>query len=603
MDAASFKLIAPEIPHLPGVYKYFDQEQNIIYVGKAKDLRKRVSSYFYKSVTHRKTLVMVRLIAKIEFTVTENEHDAFLLESSLIKHLQPKYNIDLKDDKSYPYIVFKKEHFPRVFLTRTLVKDGSEYIGPFTSVYSAKELLNVIKENIPLRNCTLNLNPKIIARGKYKVCLEYHLGNCKGPCEGYQSELDYNNSLMNVRKILKGNIVDVIKDLKIEMQGYASNLAFEKAEQIKYKINALQNYQQKSVVVNPRLNNIDIITRIDDEDVVYVNYMMVLNGSIVHEKTISIHKKTGTEEISDILAHAYLHFYDTLNSQATEVVSTEVFELPKSHMLLTQPKLGDKLRLIEMSMKNAQIFKNTIRQRKVLMINEPTQNELNQVLEEIRIAFKMSKLPKHIECFDNSNFQGSFPVSAMVCFRNGRPYKADYRHFKVKTVEGIDDFATMKEVVYRRYKRLLEEGVSLPQLIIIDGGKGQLGAALESLNELGMRGITTIVGLAKREESIFFPGDKDPLQLPFDSAGLKLIRSIRDEVHRFGITFHRNLRSKGTLKNELESIKGIGIHTADQLLKEFKSITKIKNLTERELTKVVGASKATIIFNHFKNQI
>ena len=599
MTKEEFSALSNSIPHQPGVYKYYDAAHELLYIGKAKDLRKRVSSYFYKSVDNRKTLVLVAQIRHIEFTVTENEHDAFLLESSLIKHYQPRYNIDLKDDKSFPYIVIKNERFPRVFFTRTVLRDGSEYIGPFTSVLAARELLELIKQNIPLRNCALHLSEQNIQKGKFKVCLEYHLDNCKGPCEGLQSIEDYNEQLQYIRHLLKGNIAAVLKGLKQEMMNLAAEMAFEKAAIIKHKIEALQQYQQKSTVVNPKLNNIDVVSILSDEKQAFVNFMMLQNGTIIYANTSKIEKKFEDEEDEDILSLAYAHLRNQFNSVANEVIANKAINVPSETIKITLPKLGDKKNLLEMSLKNAAIFKDDLKRKQALMLEEDSSEKQMQTLKELQSVLHLPVLPTHIECFDNSNFQGAYPVAAMVCFRNGVSCNKEYRHFKIKTVVGIADFASMKEIVYRRYKRLLEEGKQLPQLVIIDGGKGQLGAALKSIQELGLSSKMTLVGLAKKEESIFFAGDKTPLQLPYDSAAHLLIRRIRDEVHRFGISFHRQLRSKGTIKNELEAIPGIGEKTATELLQAFKSVNKIKTLTERELTRIIGASKANIVWRYF----
>ncbi len=599
MTKEEFSEIASSIPHQPGVYKYFDEGKELLYIGKAKDLRKRVSSYFYRSVDNRKTLILVAQIRHIEYTVTDNEHDAFLLESSLIKHYQPRYNIELKDDKSFPFIVIKNERFPRVFFTRHMIRDGSEYIGPFTSVFAARELLDLIKENIPLRNCSLNLSEQNINKGKFKVCLEYHLGNCNGPCEGYQTADNYNEKLQYIRNILKGNIAAVLKGLKTEMMQLAGNMEFEKAEIIKHKIASLQHYQQKSTVVNPRLNNIDVVCILSDDKLAFVHFMMLQNGTIIYANTTKIDKKFEDETDADILSLAYAHFRERFNSVATEVIASMEINLPHAELKLTVPKLGDKKNLLEMGLKNALIFRDELRRKNALMLETASEEKNIQTLQELQEALHLPQLPKHIECFDNSNFQGSYPVAAMVCFRNGVSSNKEYRHFKIRTVEGIDDFASMTEIVYRRYKRLIDEEKPLPQLVIIDGGKGQLGAALKSIQQLDLMGKMTIVGLAKREESIFFPGDKTPLQLPYDSPAHLLVRRIRDEVHRFGITFHRQLRSKGTIKNELEEIPGIGEKTATDLLQEFKSVKKIKTLTERELTRIIGASKANIVWRYF----
>jgi excinuclease ABC subunit C len=598
MNREEFSKVSPSIPHQPGCYKYYDEQKNLLYVGKAKDIRKRVGSYFNKTVDNYKTRRLVSLIRFIEFTVTETEHDAFLLENSLIKHYQPRFNINLKDDKTYPYIVIKKEPFPRVFITRRLIRDGSEYLGPFTSVGRVRELLQLIRQNIPLRTCSLNLSQANIAKGKFKVCLEYHLGNCKGPCEGLQTEEDYADKLQQVRHILKGNTGEVIRFLKEEMIQFATEMKFEKAEMLRQKIESLQQYQSRSTVVNPHLGNLDIVSILSDENAAFVNYMMVSNGSIIYANTIEV-KKQLDEADEDILAIALATLRDDYQSNAKEVIAPFLIDVIHSDLKVTVPKLGDKKKLLELSVKNAAIFRDEVKRKKTLLLEKKTQEQYASVLGELQKALQLKELPVHIECFDNSNFQGAYPVAAMVCFVNGQPSKKDYRHFHIKTVEGINDFASMSEIVYRRYKRLKEENADLPQLVIIDGGKGQLGAAMESLERLEMKGKMTVVGLAKREESIFFPGDKEPLQLPFDSPAHLLIRRIRDEVHRFGITFHRQARSKGTIKNELKGIPGIGERTATELLKEFRSVNNIKTLTERELTRAIGASKARVVYSHF----
>ena len=471
MTKEEFSEIASSIPHQPGVYKYYDEGKELLYIGKAKDLRKRVSSYFYRSVDNRKTLILVAQIRHIEYTVTDNEHDAFLLESSLIKHYQPRYNIELKDDKSFPFIVIKNERFPRVFFTRHMIRDGSEYIGPFTSVFAARELLDLIKENIPLRNCSLNLSEQNINKGKFKVCLEYHLGNCNGPCEGYQTAEDYNEKLQYIRNILKGNIAAVLKGLKTEMMQLAGAMEFEKAEIIKHKIAALQHYQQKSTVVNPKLNNIDVVCILSDDKLAFVHFMMLQNGTIIYANTTKIDKKFEDETDADILALAYAHFRERFNSVATEVIASMEINLPHAELKLTVPKLGDKKNLLEMGLKNALIFRDELKRKNSLMLVTASDEKNIQTLQELQEALHLPQLPKHIECFDNSNFQGSYPVAAMVCFRNGVSSNKEYRHFKIRTVEGIDDFASMTEIVYRRYKRLIDEAKPLPQLVIIDAAR------------------------------------------------------------------------------------------------------------------------------------
>ncbi len=598
MTKAEFSEISVSIPHQPGCYKYFNTQGELLYVGKAKDLRKRVSSYFVKNHDNYKTRKLVSLISSIEFTVTDSEHDAFLLENSLIKHFQPHFNISLKDDKTYPYIVFKKEHFPRVFFTRRVIRDGSEYLGPFTGVGRVKELLETIRQTIPLRTCNLKLTPAGIKAGKFSVCLEYHLGNCKGPCEGLQTEEDYASDLQYVRHLLKGNLSELLKKMRVEMENYAANLEFEKAQLVKSKMEFLQGYQSKSIVVSPRMENADVASISGDEQHFYVNYMMISKGSIVHAKTLMIEKKLEETE-SEVLSLAVDRMRTTFGSNATEVIVPVPIETTDADLKIIVPRAGDKKKLLEMAFKNADIFMQEMKRKDTLKLGAATiENNLRQ-LEELQQALQLKDSPVHIECFDNSNFQGAYPVAAMVCFRNGQPFKKDYRHFHIKTVEGINDFASMSEIVYRRYKRLSDENKPLPQLVIIDGGKGQLGAALESLEKLNLIGKMTVVGLAKREESIFFPGDTAPLQMPFDSPAHLLVRRIRDEVHRFGITFHRQVRSKGTITNELDQIVGIGESTATTLLKTFRSVKNISTLTERELTKAIGASKARIVWSHF----
>ncbi|MEZ5015826.1 MAG: excinuclease ABC subunit UvrC [Flavipsychrobacter sp.] len=598
MTKEEFSNIAPTIPTQPGCYRYFSSEEELLYVGKAKNLRKRVSSYFNKTLDNYKTHKLVNTIARIEYTVTNTEHDAFLLENSLIKHYQPKFNIDLKDDKSYPYIVIKKEPYPRVFLTRRVIKDGSEYLGPFTGVAHVRDLLALIKNNIPLRTCNLKLTPKNIKGGKFKVCLEYHLGNCKGPCEGLQTEEAYSENLQHVRHILKGNVGEVTTALKKEMNELAENMQYEKAAVLKQKIDALKKYQSKSTVVNQRLGTLDVVSIVSDEKEAFVNFMMVDNGSIVQTYTVKVETKI-EEEDQDVLALIVDRLRERYKSVAKEIVSPISIAVSDDNVKVTVPKAGDKKKLLELSQKNVEIYRSEERRRKSLVLTNKEMINKMEAIEELQDSLQLPDLPTHIECFDNSNFQGAYPVSAMVCFRDGAPSNKEYRHYHIKTVKGINDFASMSEVVYRRYKKLLDESLPLPQLVIIDGGKGQLGAALESIEKLGLTGRMTIVGLAKREESIFFPGDSEPLQLPFDSKAHLLVRYIRDEVHRFGITFHRKIRSKGTFKNELEAIEGIGEKTATELLKEFRSVKNIKTLTQRELTRVIGQSKARIVWSYF----
>ncbi|SJZ34282.1 excinuclease ABC subunit UvrC [Sediminibacterium ginsengisoli] len=599
MTGEQFQQIAHTIPGQPGIYKYYDAADILLYVGKAKNLRKRVGSYFSKTFTTYKTHELVKRIHRIAFTIVDSEHDAFLLENSLIKEYQPKYNINLKDDKTYPYIVIRKEPFPRVFFTRKKINDGSEYLGPFTSAGKVRELMEFTRQYVPLRTCKLNLTDHNIRKGKFKVCLEYHLGNCKGPCEGLQSAEDYAEGLQQVRNILKGNLGSVIGHFKTEMQELAVSLQFEKAEMLRQKIEHLENYQAKSVIVSKHLLSMDVFSVAKEDDQAYVNYLMVQNGTIVQTHTVLLETKLEETE-EEVLSFAVTQLRGTFNSQAKEIIVPFPVEVIDDQLAVTIPKGGDKKKLLDLSVKNVMYFREDLKKKKILHLEGKTDAEKKKVLYELQRYLQLQEVPVHIECFDNSNFQGAFPVSAMVCFRDGMPSKKDYRHYNVKTVEGINDFATMKEVVYRRYRRLLAEEEPLPQLIIIDGGKGQLGAAMESIRELNLVGSVTVVGLAKNEEELFFPGDSTSIKLPWNSDSLKLVRRIRDEVHRFGITFHRNQRSKGTFKNELEQIKGIGKQTAEQLLKTYRSVAAVKALPEEELVKAVGKAKAAIIRNHFQ---
>jgi len=600
MTTEVFQSIIKTLPVNPGIYKYYDKNRELIYVGKAKNIRKRVSSYFTKTFTGYKTHELVRRIDRIEFTIVDSEQDAFLLENSLIKQFQPRFNINLKDDKSYPYIVIKNEPFPRVFLTRSKIEDGSQYLGPFTSVGKVRELLIFIKQNIQLRTCKLNLTEQNIRKGKFKVCLEYHLGNCKGPCEGLQTAEDYNEGLARLKSLMKGNLTPVINHFKNEMEQCAANMEFEKAELTRKKIEHLQNYRSKSKIVNDHVGNVDVFSILKDGDIAYVNYLMVNEGTIILTKTIVLEQKL-EETTQEVLAFAIGQLRNTFISEAKEIIVPLEIDYPEEGTVLTIPKGGDKKKLLELSEKNVNYFIEDLKRKKMLQLEGKSEKEKHAVLLQLQSDLHLPEIPVQIECFDNSNFQGSYPVAAMVYFRNGLPDKSQYRKFNIKTVTGINDFASMKEVVTRRYKRLEKENTSFPQLIIIDGGKGQLNAAVEGLHEMALEGKATVIGLAKNEEEIFFPGDKQSIKLPWDSESLKLIRRIRDEVHRFGITFHRNQRSRGTFVNELEGIKGIGKNTADNLLKKFKSVKKIKELSKEELAGAIGNSKAEIIIAHFND--
>lgn len=605
MTANEFQHIASDIPKLPGIYKYYNAENELLYVGKAKHLRKRVSSYFIKTLTSYKTYELVQRIAKIEFTIVNSEQDAFLLENTLIKQFQPKYNINLKDDKSYPFLVIKNEPFPRIFFTRNKIDDGSEYLGPYTSVKKVRELLEFIKQTIPLRNCSLNLTNSNIKKKKFKVCLEYHLGNCKGPCEGLQTVEDYQEGLEQMKNLLKGNLAPVIRHYKDEMKSNATALNFEKAGLQKQKIEFLENYESRSVVANAKSINVDVFSFQQEKEIGYINFLMVRNGAIIQTHTTKV--ETHLEETAEeILVYTIAQLRTTFNSDAAEIVVPFSIVYPQSDIQVKVPKGGDRKKLLELSAKNVNYFIEELKQKERLRLNSKNPDKL-KLLEQLQLDLQLQELPLHIECFDNSNFQGSYPVSAMVCFKKGEPSKKDYRHFNVKTVEGINDFASMKEAVFRRYKRLKEENQDFPQLIIIDGGKGQLSSAIEALTELGVEGNSTVIGLAKNIEEIFFAGDSASLKLAYNSNSLHFIRRIRDEVHRFGITFHRNKRSKGTFKNELEEIPGIGKQTANELLKAFKSVKNIREAIrtgkgEIEIGKVIGITRAKMVVKYFSKK-
>ena len=601
MTTEEFQHIFNTLPNNPGIYKYYDAANELIYVGKAKNIKKRVSSYFTKTFTGYKTHELVKRIHHIEFTIVDSEQDAFLLENSLIKQFQPKYNINLKDDKTYPYIVIKNEPFPRIFLTRSKINDGSEYLGPFTSAGKVRELLQFIKEFIPLRTCKLPLTDKNIQKKKFKVCLEYHLGNCKGPCEGLQTNENYAEGLLQIKQMLKGNLAPVISRYKEEMNHFVGNLQFEEAEKIKQKLEFLENYQAKSIIVNKSFSNLDVFSLLREKNTAYINYLMVQNGTIIQTHNLVLEPKLD-ETNEDILSLAITELRSTFNSLANEIILPFPVDFVEQGVVYTIPKAGDKRKLLDLSEKNVNFFIAELARKKMLHLERETDLEKHQILLQLQKDLHLPQIPLHIECFDNSNFQGSYPVAAMVCFRNGLPDKSEYRKFNIKTVSGINDFASMEEILERRYTRLINENESLPNLVIIDGGKGQLSAAVEGLKEVGMAGKATVVGLAKNEEELFFPGDMESIKLPWNSNSLKLIRRIRDEVHRFGITFHRNQRSKGTFVNELENIKGIGKSTADRLLKKYRSVKKIREISKEELTIEVGKSKAELIINYFESQ-
>jgi len=600
MTQEQYQQLAHKLPADPGIYKYYDARGILIYVGKAKCLKKRIASYFTKNQNSFKTIELVQKIDRIEFTIVDSEQDALLLENSLIKQYKPRYNILLKDDKGYPYLVIKKERFPRVFSTWKKYNDGSIYLGPFTSKGTVREVLSFIKQFIPLRTCKLNLSKENIDKNKFKPCLEYHLGNCLAPCAALQTEDDYLDSLEQLKNMLKGNMSQLMGHLKNQMQAHAEALDFEKAAYLKNKIERLQTYQEKSVVVGKHFSNLDVFSIIKDGKLAYVNYLMVQNGSIIQTHTVPLEGKLDEPE-DELLCFAIERIRADFNSLSTEVIVPYPIEYFDKNITITVPKLGDKKKLLDLSIKNVTYFTRELQLKKILQLEGKTDSEKKSVLTELQSYLHLQEVPTHIECFDNSNFQGSFPVSAMVCFKDGMPSKKDYRHYNVKTVEGINDFATMKEVVYRRYKRVMESGDPMPQLIVIDGGKGQLSAALESIEALGLTGSSTLVGLAKNEEELFFAGDSQSLKLPWDSDSLKLLRGIRDEVHRFGITFHRNKRSKGTFTTALENIEGIGPATREILLNHFKSVANIKKEPVANIALIIGAKKAAALKKYFES--
>ncbi|MDP2059194.1 MAG: excinuclease ABC subunit UvrC [Flavobacteriaceae bacterium] len=582
------------LPELPGVYQYFDKEGKILYVGKAKNLRKRVSSYFNKDQQSGKTRVLVKKIASIRHIVVGSETDALLLENNLIKELQPRYNVLLKDDKTYPWICIKKEAFPRIFATRRMIQDGSEYFGPYTNFKTIHTLLDLIKSLYPLRTCTFDLSEKNIKNEKFKVCLEYHLGNCKGACEGKESAEAYRIKVDAVREILKGNFKLSIANFKREMNAYAAEMAFEKAQFIKEKIAVLENYQAKSTVVNQSINDVDVFSILSDETAAYVNYLQIAHGSIVRSHTLELKKKLDESE-DELLQLGIIELRQRFDSKNREIYLPFPVDLGEN-ININIPKIGDKKRILELSHRNAVYFR--LDKLKQIKITDPERHE-KRLMAQMKKDLRLSLEPVHIECFDNSNIQGTNPVAACVVFRNGKPSKKDYRHFNIKTVEGPDDFASMEEVVYRRYKRMLEENQSLPQLIVIDGGKGQLSAALKSLERLELRGKISIIGIAKRLEEIYFPDDSIPLYLDKKSESLKVIQQLRNEAHRFGITFHRNKRSTAALHSGLEQIKGIGEQSQLQLLNSFKSVKRISTASKEDLTKILGASKAKLVYEYF----
>ncbi|MAD97706.1 MAG: excinuclease ABC subunit C [Flavobacteriaceae bacterium] len=590
----SLQLQLKTLPESFGVYQYFDKDDKIIYVGKAKNLKKRVNSYFTKTHTNGKTRVLVKKIERIKHIVVNSETDALLLENNLIKKYQPKYNVQLKDDKSYPWICIKKERFPRVFMTRRLIKDGSEYFGPYTSVKTVKILLDLFKELYHLRTCKYDLSESNIAQGKFKVCLEYHLKNCLGPCEGFQTEESYNNDIKAIRNIIKGNFKESIQAFEKLMYEFAENMQFEEAQRIKEKLDRLSNYQVKSTVVNPSINNVDVFSIIDDESAAYANFLKIANGSIIQSHTTEIKKKLD-EDKKELLELFIIDIRQRFQSTSKEIYVPFKVDVGDD-IKVTIPKLGDKKRIVELSERNAKYYRQE--QFKQIKIVDPDRH-VKRIMAQMKKDLRLQEDPTHIECFDNSNIQGSNPVAACVVFKNGKPSKKEYRHYNIKTVEGPNDFASMEEVVFRRYKRLLSENEQLPQLIVIDGGKGQLSSAVKSLDLLGLRGKIAIIGIAKRLEEIYYPGDSIPLYLDKKSESLKIIQHLRNEAHRFGITFHRNKRSKSAIQSELEQIPDIGKQTITSLLRTFKSAKRVKEAELVQLEKAIGKSRAKKVFDYY----
>jgi excinuclease ABC subunit C len=587
------------LPGKPGIYQYFDSDGKIIYVGKAKNLKKRVASYFKKdNAVSGKLQVLVKKIAEIKHIVVDTELDALLLENNLIKKYQPRYNVLLKDDKTYPWICIKNEPFPRIFSTRNVIRDGSAYFGPYASGRMMHTLLDLIRQLYRLRTCNFNLSKDNISKKKFKVCLEYHIGNCKGPCEGLQTEEDYDNSINEIKLILKGNINSVIVQLRILMKQYAENLEFEKAQTVKERLELLERFQSKSTVVNPKIENADVFSIISDDDFAFVNFMKVVNGAIVQAHTVEIKKKLD-EPDEELLPLAIVDLRERFDSHAPEVILPIKINLGFPGVNFTIPKIGDKKHLLELSERNCKYYK--LEKEKQSELVDPDRHT-NRIMAQMKKDLRMQEEPRHIECFDNSNTQGTEPVAAMVCFKNGKPDKKEYRHFNIKTVEGPNDFASMEEIIYRRYKRLLDEQQELPQLIIVDGGKGQLSSALKSLDKLELRGKISIIGIAKKLEEIYYPGDSLPLYLDKKSETLKVIQQLRDEAHRFGITHHRKRREKATVKTVLTEIEGIGYNYAQKLLWKFKSVKKIEKAGIEELQEVIGKVKGKIVYEYFKKE-
>ena len=594
MASEHVQSILKVLPDKPGIYQHLDKDGRILYIGKAKSLKKRVSSYFNKNLSSGRTRIMVQKIADIRTVVTQNELEALLLENSLIKEHQPRYNVNLKDDKTYPWIVIKKERFPRIFYTRKRIEDGSEYFGPYPSVKVMKAVLELVRQIHPIRNCKLNLSESAIDQGKFQKCLEYHIGNCLAPCEALQSESAYQYEIDQARKIINGKLGEVKRMLGERMKEEASAMRFEQAQKIKEKVELLEQYQARSTVVNPSISDVDVFTAVVDAQFGYVNYLKVVDGAILHTHTLEFRRKLEETE-SELLALAIPELRRRFGSDSKEILISHEVGIELSGADFHRPQRGDKKRLVDLSIKNVRYFR--LEKLKSIQITDP-ERHVERVMEQMRRDLRLETQPRHIECFDNSNFQGSEAVSACVVFKNGKPAKSEYRHFNVRTVEGPDDFATMKEVVLRRYKRLVEEELDLPQLVLIDGGKGQLSAALEALQELSLSKTIQVIGIAKRLEELFFPGDPIPLYLDKRSETLRILQQLRNEAHRFGITHHRNRRSRSMLSNSLERIDGVGPKTAERLLRTFKSIDRLKKAERQEVEELVGKAQAKKIMDH-----
>jgi excinuclease ABC subunit C len=596
-EAGNIKDLLARLPNQPGVYKYFDELNTIIYVGKAKNLKKRVTSYFVKVHDNRKTNMLVSRIRDIQFTIVDSEYEALLLENTLIKEFQPRYNINLKDDKSYPFIRITKEAFPKVYPMRNPVKDGSEYFGPYASKKMMQSILDLIQKLYPTRNCNLPLTPKNIAAGNFRVCLEYQIGNCKGPCQALQSQEDYLQSIANIRHILRGNLAEVKRHIRYKIDESVKVLAFEEAQDLKEKLDSLEMFQNKSTVVNTKINNTDVFGFAGTETTAFINYLRVANGMIIQSQNLEI-KKKNDETDEEILLNAIAQFKNTNQGESEEFIVPFKVDL-ETGFPITVPVMGDKKKLLELSLKNAFYLKQ---ERQLSAEKLDPDLKVDRVLSTMQKDLRLTTLPRHIECFDNSNIQGTNPVSACVVFRNAKPSKSDYRHFNIRTVVGPDDFASMREVITRRYSRMLAENTQLPDLIVVDGGKGQLSSAVDALRELGIYGQVPVIGIAKRLEELYYPGDPLPLYLDKKSETLKVIQQMRDEAHRFGITHHRNRRSKGFAISSLTEIEGVGEKTTDLLLKHFKSVKKIREASEEQLKELIGPKLAATVYHYFRNE-